>query len=426
MTALAETDVVANELERVVPKLARAFEREDTFYSTIEKKNVEVVSNRDVRVPIELRPGGSFGHFNPAGGDLGRGTGPEFDKAVVNVQHFKYAVEYQRKAEWATDSSRKAILNTVQHLLAKAMPEFRRHVDSLCMTSGNGVLATVSAVTNDATNDTITCKTSGDGFGVRLLRYKQPIAVFDSTLATNRTTGTDKTINYYSLSANQIKYAAAAQLAQVGDKLVVGGLGNVTGSSVVSLYGVQYHHSSSTSGSWLGFTKSSTPEVVGNSVAASGSFALPFFRLALNKAGDRVGMDQVGQVAAWMHPCQQQAYEETAQAVSIIQKQARDESLNMYFGGSMQLAGAPVKTHFSWDKTRVDFVNSSLFGRCEMNPASFFEVQGKRLFETRNTSTGGVEASIVFYIVASMQLFHVNPAASTYVSGLTIPTGYVV
>lgn len=423
--ALTETQVVANELERVVDKLPTLFEREDTFFSSIEKKNVEVVSNRDARIPLELRPGGSFGHFDPDGGDLGRGEGPTFDKAIVNVQHMKYGVEWTKKAEWATDSDRKSILNTTRHLLAKAMAEFRRHVDSLCMTAGNGVLATVSAVTNDGTYDTITCKASGDGFGVRLLRFKQPIQVFDSTLATNRGSGTDKTITYYNLGANQIKYAAASQFASVGDKIVVGGLGNVTGTNVVSIFGVPYHHNSSTSGSWLGFTRSSTPEVVANSVTANSALALPFARLAINRAGDRVGMDQIGKVVAWMHPCQKQAYEELGQLVSIIQKGPSDEGLDLYFGDKMQIAGAPIRTHYSWDKTRIDFVNSDFWGRCEMHPAGFYEVDGRKIFEVRDATSGGVKTSQMFYITASLQLFHLNPAAASYIDTLSVPTGYI-
>src|SRR5678815_993119 len=115
MGALAETQVVANELERVNPKVPLLFEREDTFYSMIEKKNVEVISARDMRIPLELRPGGNPGHFDPAGGTLGKGSGPTFDKAVVGSVYLKYGVEYHKKAEWATDSARKSVVNTVKH-----------------------------------------------------------------------------------------------------------------------------------------------------------------------------------------------------------------------------------------------------------------------------------------------------------------------
>src|SRR5678809_576524 len=82
--AVTETQVAGLELERVLPKVRTVFERDDKFYSNIEKRDVEKISNRQMRVPLELRPGGSFGYVNADGGDLGRGGGPTWDKAVLN------------------------------------------------------------------------------------------------------------------------------------------------------------------------------------------------------------------------------------------------------------------------------------------------------------------------------------------------------
>ena len=65
-----ESQVVGAELERVLPKVPTLFDRDDVFYSSIEKRPVEVVSSRDMRVPLEMRPGGKFGYFDPDGGDL--------------------------------------------------------------------------------------------------------------------------------------------------------------------------------------------------------------------------------------------------------------------------------------------------------------------------------------------------------------------
>jgi hypothetical protein len=109
--------------------------------------------------------------------------------------------------------------------------------------------------------------------------------------------------------------------------------------------------------------------------------------------------------------------------VSVIQKSAKEESLNLYFGDGMQMAGAPVKTSYSWDKTRIDFVLNEVWGRAEMHPAGFYTVDGRKIFELRGAS-GGVKTSQIFYITASFNLFVNNPAACSYISGLTVPTGY--
>jgi hypothetical protein len=424
--ALVEAQVVANELERVEPTIPTLFDRDDVFYSSIEKKNVETVSARTMRVPLELRPGGRFGMFDPDGGDLGVGEGPSFDKAQVDTFHMRYAVQWTKKAEWATDDARKSVLNTLKHLLAKAMPEFRRNVDALCMTGGNGVLGTVSApATTAGGKDTLTLAT--DGFGVKLLRYGQAISIYDTGLTTRRThTGLASfngyaPIDFYDLNNKQIRVAGTTGATTTGDKVVVEGTTTVPPTSIM---GVPYHHNDASTGFWLGFDRSATPEIRANRVNANnGGLALPLARLAVNKIGDRVGISQSYKPVAWMHPCQVQAYEELGQLVSMIMKQAAPEKLNLYFGEGMQLAGAAVKPSYLWDKTRIDFVISEVWGRAEMHPAKFYDVDGRRIFEIRG-ATGGVATSQIFYITASFNLFVNNPAACSYIASLAVPSGY--
>lgn len=423
MAVVTEAQVVANELERVSPKVPTLFDRDDVFYSAIEKRNVEVVSQRDMRIPLELEPGGNFGHYDPDGGDLGRGDGPKFDKAIINPVHFKMGVEWTKKAEWATDDQRKAVLNTFRHLLAKSMAEFRRQVDSACMTAGNGVVVqniTAAAGTVITPSDKATVAAT-DAYGVRLVRKNQTLSWFDTTLATKRG---DAKVVFYDLENKiiELQSLAGGTTAGVttGDKLVISGLS----SNPVGLLGVPYHHSNASSGTWLGFNRANVPEIRANAVnAGSSALALPFIRLAINKVGNRVGIDQMGGVTAWMHPCQKQAYEELGQMVSIIHKQPKDEALDLYFGDNMQMAGAPVKTSFSWDKTRIDFVNTDIWGRAELKPAGFYDVDGQKIFPIRGAS-GGIAAAMIFYLVASFNLFINNPALASYVFGLTIPSGY--
>lgn len=420
---LTESQVVANEIERVNPKLATLFDRDSTFFSTIEKKADAVpVSGRDMRVPLELRPGGNFGHYDPDGGDLGLGDGPTFDKGTVPIAHIRLAIQWTKKSEWATDSDRKAVLSTFKHLMAKSMQEFRRQVDSLCMTDGTGTLGTISAVTvnTPAGFDTITLNT--DGYGARLLRYGQKINVYNSTLTTNRTLGGEKQIAFYDGPGKQIRVPTGTPGITTGDKIVVSG---VSATPPTSIYGVPYHQNGASTGTWLGLDRATTPEVRGNRVAASGGLALPFPRLAFNKIGDRLGAENAKKVTAWMHPAQLQAYEELGQMVTVINK---GSSSNQGFDGyydqdNMRIAGVPIRTSFSWDKTRIDFIVNDAWGRAEMKPVGFYDVEGRKIFETRGQS-GGVATSMLFYIVASFQLFMNNPVAGAYIDTLTVPSGY--
>lgn len=415
--AVVESQVAALELEHVVPKVRVLFERDDKFYANIKKRDVEKISHRQMRVPLELRPGGSFQYFNPDGGDLGRGGGPTFDKAVLNCVFLSENIEYTKLTQWSTDDARKAIVNSVRRLTANALDELRRQLDSQMMQAGDGVIGTVTSDTPAGGSNVIALTT--DGFGARLLRYGQPVQVFDTTLATNKGSGT---ITNWDVENKSVSITPQIASVGAGDKIVTSGLSSP--ASLPGLFGVPYHHSNASAGTWLGFSRATTPEIRANRVnAGSAGLTLPLPRLAMNKIGNRVGIENTFNPRAWTHPCQIQAYEEIGQLVSIIQKTAKEEGLNMYFGNNMQLAGAGITPSFSWDKTRIDFVVDEVWGRGEILPIGFYTTDGRKIFEIRGPS-GGVATAEIFYMVVGMQTFVSNPAACSYIDNLAVPTGY--
>lgn len=414
--ALVESQVTALELERVIPKIRVLFERDDRFYANIKKRDVEKISNRQMRVPLELRPGGSFQYFNANGGDLGRGGGPTFDKAVLTSVFVSENIEYTKLAQWSTDDDRKAIVNGVRRLTATALDELRRQLDAQLMQDGSGSIGTVTTDTPSGGSNVITLTT--DGFGARLMRYGQTVQVFDSTLATNRGSGV---ITFWDVENKTINITPQIAGVVPGDIIVTNGI--TAPASLPALYGVPYHHSNASTGSWLGFSRSATPEIRSNRVnAANAALSLPLPRLAINKIGNRVGIDNNFKPNAWTHPCQKQAYEEIGQLVSVIYKEAKEQKLDMYFDG-MQMAGAPVKDSFNWNMKRIDFVTDDVWGRGEILPIGFYTTDGRKIFEIRGAS-GGVATADIFYMVVGMQTFVSNPAATAYIDALAIPNGY--
>ena len=416
-----EAQVVGTELERVLPKVPTLFDRDDVFYSSLEKRNVEVISSRDMRVPLELRPGGKFGYFGPDGQDLGRGDMPTFDKAIVNSVHMRHAVEFTAKTMWSTDNSRKAVVNAFKHNLAKSMAEFRRQVDSQAMTDGTGVLGTITSVATSGGVDTYTLTT--DGFGARLVRFNQNLSVYNSTLVTNRTVAGESTVTFHDLINKTIGVTPAVAGAVGGDLLVTSGL---TATPPSGLLGVKYHDSNASTGTWLGFDRSLNPEIRASRVSGNSSaLTLPLPRLALNKIGDRVGQNVKKKCVAWTHPAQQAAYEELGFNVIRIDKAAKEEGLDLYFNDNMKIAGAPLKTSYSWDRTRIDFIDSSVWGRAELHPAGFYTNpdNSQRVFEIRGPS-GGLATAWIFYITASFNIFVNNPAGLSYIDSLAVPAGY--
>ena len=415
-----ESQVVGTELERVLPKVPTLFDRDDVFYSSLEKRPVEVISSRDMRVPLELRPGGKFGYYDPDGGDMGRGDMPTFDKAIVNSVHLRHTVEFTTKTMWSTDNNRKAVINAFRHNLATAMKEFRRQVDSQAMTDGTGTLGTITTVATAGGVDTYTMTT--DGFGARLLRFGQNVNVYTANLLTNRTAGGETTITFHDLANKTIKVTAVAG-AIATDVIVASGL---SATPPVGMLGVKYHDSNASTGTWLGFDRALTPEIRANRVNANSSaLTLPLPRLAINKIGDRVGMQYRKRCTAWAHPAQQQAYEELGFNVIRIDKAAKEEGLDLYFNDNMRIAGAPLKTSYSWDRTRIDFIDLDVWGRAELHPPGFYQNpdNNQRVWEARGVS-GGVATAWMFYIVASFNIFMNNPAAASYIDSLAVPAGY--
>jgi len=415
--AVTESQVAATELEKVIPKIRVLFERDDMFYAHIKKRDVEKISHRQMRVPLELRPGGSFQYFNPDGGDLGRGGGPTFDKAVLNCVFLSENIEYTKLTQWATDDARKAIVNSVRRLTATALDEMRRQLDSQLMQAGDGVIGVVTSDTPAGGSNVLSLTT--DGFGARLIRFDQTVQIFDAALAVNK--GSAK-VTAYDVENKSISLTPQIAGVGAGDKIVTNGIS--APASLPGLYGVPYHHSNASTGTWLGFSRTNTPEIRANRVNAGGqAMTLPLPRLAMNKIGNRLGMDNKFNPTAWLHPAQMAAYEEIGQLVSTIQKTTKEEGLNMYFGSNMQLAGASVKPHFSWDKTRIDFIVDEVWGRAEILPIGFYTTDGRKIFEIRGPS-GGVATAEIFYMVVGMQTFVSNPAACSYIDNLAVPIGY--
>lgn len=415
MAAAGESQVVALELERVVPKFQTLFDRDKRFFGTIEKKNVETVSNRQMRVPLEINPGGSFQYFNPDGGDLGRGSAQIFDKAVLQPVFVSENIEYTKLAQWATDNSRKSIVSAVREYAARGFDEFRRQLDAQSMGSGNGVLAVITSVSTSGATDTFTCTT--DGFGVRLVRDQQMIQVFDTTLATLKAQAQITQVDVI----NKTMSVTPTTGAVATDKVVVFGISSP--SALPALFGVGYHDSNASTGTWLGFDRATTPQIRATGInAASASFTLPLARLAINQIGNRVGQDNEFNPEAWMHPAQKASYEQIGQLVSVIYKEPKEEGLDMYFD-RMQMAGAPVQTSYNWDNTRIDFITKSTWGRGEILPLGYYTTDGRKTFELRGPS-GGILTADIFYLVLGTQFFVNNPAAIAYIYGLAVPSGY--
>jgi glycosyltransferase involved in cell wall biosynthesis len=90
MPAQANAQVIALQLEKVRDKIPLLYERDDILLTMIQQRgDVEKVSSRNMRLPLQINPGGKFGAYNADGGDVGRGSGTQYDVAQVTPVPFR-------------------------------------------------------------------------------------------------------------------------------------------------------------------------------------------------------------------------------------------------------------------------------------------------------------------------------------------------
>src|SRR6202140_1290244 len=180
MAQMQNTQTIALQLEKVRDKVPLLYERDEVLLSMIQQRgDVEKVSPRNMRLPLQLIPGGKAGSYSADGGDLGRGSGTTYDVAQVSPIFFRFAVEITKLVEYASTTRERAIENAVKREIASGMKQFRSFLDKVIQTASNGVLGTISAISSNTYTITVT-------MGAEMVYVRQTIKIYDPTLTPNR------------------------------------------------------------------------------------------------------------------------------------------------------------------------------------------------------------------------------------------------
>src|SRR6266705_1883350 len=240
MPAQANANVVALQLEKVRDKVPLLYERDDILLTMIQHRgDVEKVSSRNMRLPLQVNPGGKAGSYNA------------YDVAQVSPIFFRFAIEITKLVEYATTGRERAIENAAKREVANGMKQFRAFLDKLMQTAGNGVLGTVSSVAG-------TTWTMATPPGAALVYVGQTIQVYDSTLTTNRGTANVTAADPISPTQTITVDVNPAGLTN-GDVLVHDGL---SGAQPVSLFGIKYHQNNAITGTWLNLNRATYPVIL--------------------------------------------------------------------------------------------------------------------------------------------------------------------
>src|SRR6266581_671318 len=366
MPAQANANVVALQLEKVRDKVPLLYERDDILLTMIQQRgDVEKVSSRNMRLPLQVNPGGKAGSYNADGGDLGRGSGTAYDVAQVSPIFFRFAIEITKLVEYATTGRERAIENAAKREVANGMKQFRAFLDKLMQTAGNGVLGTISSFAS-------TTWTMATPPGAALVYVGQTIQVYDSTLTTNR------------------------------------GTANVTAADPISP------------------TQTITVDVNPAGLTNGDALTPSNVRLAINKVRKALGINHLSKLIAYMAVEQEHAWENLGITVSQIIKEGgggKADDLDLLFSGRKTMSGIPIKSSVNADQTRVDFLDLSHWGRAVLKDIDFFEVNGNTVFPIYGAS-GGLAASYIFYFDTAFQVWSDSPRSGAFVDTLARPSGY--
>src|SRR6202008_2249059 len=420
--AQANANVIALQLEKVRDKVPLLYERDDILLTMIQQRgDVESVPSRNMRLPLQVNPGGKAGSYNADGGDLGRGSGTQYDVAQVSPMFFRFAIEITKLVEYATTGRERAIENAAKREVANGMKQFRAFLDKLMQTAGNGVLGTINSVAGYTFTMTVPS-------GAALVYPGQTIQIYDTTLTTNRNVAASVTTTVLTadpITTQQITVDNVPTGTVATDVIVHDGL---TGAQPVSLFGIKYHQNNATTGTWLNLNRATYPIQLATPRVNAGNAALTpsNVRLAINKVRKSLGINHIAKLIAYMAVEQEQAWENLGITVSQIIKEGGESDgndLDLLFSGRKTMSGIPIKSSVNADQTRVDFLDLSHWGRAVLKDIDFYEVNGNTVFPIYGAS-GGLAASYIFYFDTAFQVWGDSPRTGAVIYTLARPSGY--
>jgi hypothetical protein len=422
MPAQANANVLALQLEKVRDKVPLLYERDDILLTMIQQRgDIEKISSRNMRLPLQVNPGGKAGSYNADGGDLGRGSGTAYDVAQVSPIFFRFAIEITKLVEYATTGRERAVENAAKREVANGMKQFRAFLDKLMQTAGNGVLGTISSVAGSTFTMTIP-------YGAALVYPGQTIQIYDTTLTTNRNVAAGVTTTVLTadpITTQQITVDNVPAGTVATDVIVHDGL---TGAQPTSLFGIKYHQNNATTGTWLNLNRATYPIQLQTPRVNAGNAALTpaNVRLAINKVRKSLGINHLSKLIAYMAVEQEHAWENLGITVSQIIKEGGSgggNDLDLLFTGRKTMSGIPIKSSVNADQTRVDFLDLSHWGRAVLKDIDFYEVNGNTVFPIYGAS-GGIAASYIFYFDTAFQLWSDSPRSGAFIDTLARPSGY--
>lgn len=433
--------LVAAQLEAVDPEVHDWFESSDTvaqwLRSGTKNHQISPFNTQDLfgqaglqgfRIVIKNYRGGDVRAVNLDGGDFGDGSNMAF--SYMTIGYFATAL-IQNFSQLQMDgmvTNAQAVVKYFQDQISGMLEELQWYDDAGCFGDGTGVIAAGAGSGSPAgTNPTYNLEPN---FGPQRLRVNQPVGVWDTTLATYKNSGTVR-VKSIDTVAKTVSLTGTVTSPVNTDKITFDGLSGSaplsTGSYRLGIYTFQ---NASSSGSTLGLTRSTNPEVITPYVNAAGPLVPAHAMLLQDTLIQRRDEAAYRDLFGFLHQTQRAQIVLNGLAITDWMRTSTNDELidllpkNIKAEDTVKLCGVMHQTAKKADRSRVDWLNKKQFGYVQLDKVKFHQdMDGRRLFEGRS-STGTVTAKWQSILRQQDNLYSADPGAGGMIYGLTLGQGY--
>ena len=392
----------------------------------INKGEVELVGERDYRIPFKITFGGRMGHYDNQLGDMGRGSSPQGNVMLQSFYSMRLNFEFDQLQIKATTNKAVAVQNPFLQCVTDGFREFELLWDKVIHNNGTAVLATSNGYSTSSGYSVYTCTNT---FGTQLLRRGQFYSIYDSTLTTLKSSGA-LFASQINTSARTVTFNGIVPNGASGDLICFEG---VSGASPAGPRGLAYWLSSATSGTTAGINRATENQIISKSVSGSAGLNVE----TVMALWDRILMDrgEVPNLMGLVAPAQRAYAYSQMVAIQMSLIESGDKAPGL-FDRLPKLKG---KEFFMWggiphyvdihaDATTANYIVPTDFGRARLAPTGFFETPGKTGQDARFIQlyggSGGPAAGVWFGLCKDDDLYCINPGQNGVIGSLPLGTFY--
>lgn len=417
MAAGNNANSIASQREYLRDKLEETFLLSSTLWSRIQARtDIKPVSSRPSRIPFTPIPTAAFRQFNPNGGPLGVGDGPQEVYGQLSCVYFSQGGAYTAQSEYATDGDERSIKNYVAYTEETVTRTFAGMMDAVLQGDGSNTLDTVVSVgANSIVVNNANFFSSG-----------QPIDIYS---ALTGAAGFVASVQIQTVdTTNTTIWLTGAVPAGVaaGYFLVVAGSAGLPNSG---LLGIRNYQVAGNVGNFMNILRSSYPDQFSaRNIPANGALVPATVRAMLAQIILAKGVDAADENDLIVH-CNVDmaaAWEDNALLVQRVDLPSgkRKNSEDMLAAKTPSaMAGYEMVVNPRAAPGIIDFLALKEWGRLEAKALDMYEVDGQTTFPQYGAD-GSVATTNMFWMILGVQIGSWMPRVNAFINNITVPRNY--